>query len=68
MEETTKSEYDNLQAFGSSYDPQEQEIMMKKEKEEMARLDKLRVKRAEEDEKKKGKIDQGKQEFAKWNE
>ncbi len=68
MEETTKSEYDNLQAFGSSYDPQEQEIMMKKEKEEVARLDKLRAKKAEEDEKKKEKNDKGKQEFAKWNE
>ena len=67
MEETVKSEFDNTRSFGTDYDPEDHEIMMKKEKEEMARLDKLRAKKVEEDEKKKERIDKGNQEFAKWN-
>ena len=66
MEETVQSEHDNMRAFGASFDPEDQEIMMKKEKEEMARLDKLRVKKIEEDEKKKERINQGKAELDKW--
>ena len=67
MEETTKSEFDNIRSFGTDYDPEDQEIIMKKEKEETARLDKLKVKKVEEDEKKKERIDKGNQELTKWN-
>jgi type II secretory pathway component PulL len=59
---------ESLKMYGSGFDREEQEIMMKKEKDDVARLDKLRVKKMEEDQKKKERISQGMQEFTKWNE
>jgi hypothetical protein len=59
---------ESLKMYGSGFDREEQEIMMKREKDDIARLDKLRVKKMEEDEKKKDRINQGMKEFAKWNE
>ena len=63
----TSVPFDSLKMFGSEFDREEQELIMKKEKDEMARLDKLRQKRIDEEEKKKEKINRGTDEFAKWN-